>query len=134
MIIHVGVTFSLACSIAGPLSKSLQQSRLRLVTVRAASTDDLSTAETAALVSGAIFNPVVLYSEWTLFQTGKGLDPGPAGIYGALEGVGLSDPTIPFLMLVSALICLLTLRICFIFVVLKRCRTSVHQSRLVAQG
>ena len=66
------------------------------MTVKAASADDLSTAQTAALVSGAIFNPVVLYSEWTLFQTGKGLDPGPAGIYGALEGIG--DPGIQTLI------------------------------------
>lgn len=73
---------------SGSLAKPRQQRPS--VMVKAASTDDLSTAQTAVLVSGAIFNPVVLYSEWTLFQTGKGLDPGPAGIYGALEGVGKS--------------------------------------------
>ena len=53
-----------------------------------AASDSLTTGQNAALIGGAIFNPVVLFSEWTLFSTGKGLDPGPAGIYGALEGVG----------------------------------------------
>lgn len=72
---------------AAPLRINKTQDRTAC-TVRAASTDELSTPQTAALVSGAIFNPIVLYSEYILFTTGKGLDPGPAGIYGALEGVG----------------------------------------------
>lgn len=40
-------------------------------------------------MSGAIFNPIVLYSEFILYTTGKGLDPGPGGLYGALEGIGM---------------------------------------------
>lgn len=60
----------------------------RSLSIRAEASNELSTAQTAALVSGAIFNPIILFSEWTLFSTGKGLDPGPAGIYGALEGIG----------------------------------------------
>lgn len=62
-------------------------SRSRRVAAKAAA-DDLTTLQTAALVAGGIFNPIVLYSEWTLFSTGKGLDPGPGGLYGALEGIG----------------------------------------------
>lgn len=70
-----------------PFVGSKSQGR-RQSLVRAEASSNLTTGQTAALVSGAIFNPVVLYSEYTLFSTGKGLDPGPAGIYGALEGVG----------------------------------------------
>jgi hypothetical protein len=69
---------------AGPLRQSPRSSK---VAVRAVA-DDLTTPQTGALVSGAIFNPIVLYSEFTLFTTGKGLDPGPGGLYGALEGIG----------------------------------------------
>lgn len=70
-------------------SKNVPQRRQNF-TVRAAS-DSLTTGQNVALIGGAIFNPVVLFSEWTLFSTGKGLDPGPAGIYGALEGIGKSS-------------------------------------------
>ena len=74
------------CSSTRILGRSASQRAS--IRVAAASSEDLTTAQTAALASGAIFNPIVLYSEWTLFSTGKGLDPGPAGIYGALEGIG----------------------------------------------
>ena len=76
------------CLDVGVIRKPVLKARSRIIT--AAATEELTTPQTAALISGALFNPVVLYSEWTLYSTGKGLDPGPAGIYGALEGVGKS--------------------------------------------
>ena len=75
---------SIVLPAAGPLKAAPRSKR---GAARAAA-DNLTTPQTAALVAGAIFNPVVLYSEYVLFTTGKGLDPGPGGIYGALEGIG----------------------------------------------
>ena len=70
---------------AGPL----RPRSARTVRVLAATSDaELSTPQTAALVLGAVFNPVVLLSEYVLVTTGQGLDPGPGGLYGAAEGIG----------------------------------------------
>lgn len=69
----------------------VQATRRQLVVKAAASDSELTLPQNAALVAGAIFNPIVLFSEWTLFSTGKGLDPGPAGLYGAAEGIGTSS-------------------------------------------
>ena len=38
-------------------------------------------------ISGTVTALIVLYSEYTLSQTGCGLPAGPGGIYGAIEGL-----------------------------------------------
>lgn len=49
------------------------------------STDaDIGPAGLAAIVAGAVCNPVMLYSEYVLQTTGAGLPPGPGGLYGAI--------------------------------------------------
>ena len=53
----------------------------------AANDDALSSFDSGLLVVGAVATPVVLFSEWTLSQTGCGLPPGPGGLYGAAEGL-----------------------------------------------
>lgn len=53
----------------------------------AASDDDVGAAGTAAIALGLISNPIMLWSEWTLFSTGSGLPPGPGGALGAAEGI-----------------------------------------------
>ena len=63
----------------------MQQAPLRAA---ASDTTDAGTLGTAVTVAGAVFNPVVLYSEWVLKTTGSGLPPGPGGLYGAAEGIG----------------------------------------------
>ena len=57
--------------------------------VRASAGDDeppSSSLVVGAGVSGSIAAPVVIWSAYTLFATGCGLPPGPAGALGALEG------------------------------------------------
>lgn len=39
-------------------------------------------------VLGLLSFPIVAWSEWSLYQTGCGLPPGPGGLLGALEGIG----------------------------------------------
>ena len=77
-----------------------------------ASSEQGSPGQLVALAAGFVFNPIVLYSDFVLKTTGKGLPPGPGGgnsaiaflctpkraspeplrptggIYGAAEGVG----------------------------------------------
>ncbi|MEW5310488.1 MAG: hypothetical protein WDW38_002283 [Sanguina aurantia] len=48
---------------------------------------DIGTAGFAAIASGLLANPIMLYSLYTLKTTGAGLPPGPGGAYGAAEGV-----------------------------------------------
>lgn len=38
--------------------------------------------------AGLLFNPIVLWSEYTKFTTGAGLPEGPYGLLGAAEGIG----------------------------------------------
>jgi hypothetical protein len=45
---------------------------------------DVGPAGLAAIASGLIANPVMLWSEYTLKTTGAGLPPGPGGALGAL--------------------------------------------------
>lgn len=44
---------------------------------------DIGTVGLATAVAGLLFNPIVLFSEYTLQTTGAGLPPGPGGLYGA---------------------------------------------------
>eukprot|EP00199_Chlamydomonas_sp_CCMP681_P003430 CAMPEP_0119109142 /NCGR_PEP_ID=MMETSP1180-20130426/17402_1 /TAXON_ID=3052 ORGANISM="Chlamydomonas cf sp, Strain CCMP681" /NCGR_SAMPLE_ID=MMETSP1180 /ASSEMBLY_ACC=CAM_ASM_000741 /LENGTH=155 /DNA_ID=CAMNT_0007094857 /DNA_START=46 /DNA_END=513 /DNA_ORIENTATION=+ len=48
---------------------------------------ELATIDYTLIATGIVANPVVLWSAWTLSQTGEGLPPGPGGAVGALEGV-----------------------------------------------
>lgn len=52
-----------------------------------AASGETGAAGTAAVVAGAVANPLVLYSLFVLKSTGSGLPPGPYGLYGAAEGV-----------------------------------------------
>ena len=45
--------------------------------------DDIGAAGLAAVAAGALANPIVLWSEFTLKTTGAGLPPGPGGALGA---------------------------------------------------
>ena len=49
--------------------------------------DDVGAAGTAAVFGGLVANPICAWSCWTLYSTGAGLPPGPAGLLGAAEGV-----------------------------------------------
>eukprot|EP00775_Hariotina_reticulata_P006300 gene6300-6535_t len=48
---------------------------------------DVGPAGLAAIATGLVANPVMLWSEYTLKTTGAGLPPGPGGALGALEGI-----------------------------------------------
>ncbi len=50
--------------------------------------EDVGTLGLAVGAVGALLNPIVLWSEYTLATTGAGLPPGPGGALGAAEGVG----------------------------------------------
>lgn len=50
--------------------------------------EDIGTVGIATAAAGLIFNPLVIWSEYTLKTTGAGLPPGPGGLVGAAEGVG----------------------------------------------
>jgi hypothetical protein len=47
--------------------------------------EDVGVLGTAAVAAGLPANAIALWSEWTLFQTGAGLPPGPGGLLGAAE-------------------------------------------------
>lgn len=49
--------------------------------------EDVGTAGLAAIALGLLANPIVFWSEYTLFTTGSGLPEGPGGALGAAEGV-----------------------------------------------
>ena len=54
----------------------------------AASEQDVGTLGLGVAAAGLLFNPVVLWSEYTKFTTGAGLPEGPYGLLGAAEGIG----------------------------------------------
>ena len=53
----------------------------------AASDSEIGTAGTAAVALGALANPLVLFSDYVLFTTGRGLPEGPGGkvLYASLS-------------------------------------------------
>lgn len=56
--------------------------------VRAAAPEDVGTLGLGVAAAGLLFNPIVLWSEYTKFTTGAGLPEGPYGLLGAAEGIG----------------------------------------------
>ena len=44
-----------------------------------ANSEQIAPAQLAATAAGFVFNPIVLYSDFVLKTTGKGLPPGPGG-------------------------------------------------------
>ncbi len=53
--------------------------RPRVAPAAAADAEDIGTAGTAAIALGALANPLVLLSDYTLYTTGRGLPEGPGG-------------------------------------------------------
>lgn len=45
----------------------------------AANSENIGTPGTAAIALGALANPLVLFSDYTLYTTGRGLPEGPGG-------------------------------------------------------
>lgn len=60
----------------------------RLQVRAAAAEDDIGTLGISVAAAGLLFNPIVLWSEYTKFTTGSGLPEGPYGLLGAAEGIG----------------------------------------------
>ncbi|BDA41912.1 hypothetical protein COCOBI_02-7100 [Coccomyxa sp. Obi] len=61
--------------------------RPKIAVTAAANSEDIGTPGTAAIALGALANPLVLLSDYTLYTTGRGLPEGPGGLYGAAEGI-----------------------------------------------
>ena len=59
-------------------SRAMRRHRSRNI-VNAASDSEVGTVGVAAIGLGALANPIVLASDWTLITTGKGFPEGPYG-------------------------------------------------------
>lgn len=73
-------------ALQAPRSSAIRRPFRPFVT-RAAASDDVGAAGTAAIALGLLANPIALWSEYTLATTGAGLPPGPGGALGAAEGI-----------------------------------------------
>eukprot|EP00270_Netrium_digitus_P020304 TRINITY_DN831_c0_g1_i3.p1 TRINITY_DN831_c0_g1~~TRINITY_DN831_c0_g1_i3.p1 ORF type:complete len:197 (+),score=36.42 TRINITY_DN831_c0_g1_i3:57-647(+) len=69
------------------LSFSYQKKNVAGPVAMDSNSEEATTLEIAAAVSGLIALPVVSWSLYTLKTTGCGLPPGPGGSLGALEGI-----------------------------------------------
>lgn len=59
--------------------KAFGTRRPRTIKAAAQGSDDVGATGTAAIALGALANPIVLLSDYTLFKTGRGLPEGPGG-------------------------------------------------------